>query len=205
MYHIPVLTDKIENGTTTTTTSYVDAGIKLSYTPIVSDDGYITSVVHTEVSTPTLVSELKNYKITSRTADTNVRMRNGETLVIGGLINEEEQKTLTKIPFLSNIPFLGELFKSRTTTKSKTEVMMILTPYITNAGESPAIYNDKVKNTTLTAVPGSEEEEEAKRIKREEQRISEEKADASLGPVKKETMRQRFDARIAEQQTNENS
>ncbi|NLU43599.1 MAG: type II and III secretion system protein [Acholeplasmataceae bacterium] len=203
--HIPVLTDKIENGTTTTTTSYVDAGIKLSYTPIVSDDGYITSVVHTEVSTPTLVSELKNYKITSRTADTNVRMRNGETLVIGGLINEEEQKSFKSIPFLSNIPLLGELFKSRSTTKSKTEVMMILTPYITNAGESPAIYNDKVKNASLTAVPGSQEEEEAKRIKREEQSISGEKVDASLSPVKKETMRQRFDARIAEQQTNENS
>jgi len=203
--HIPVLTDKIENGTTTTTTSYVDAGIKLSYTPIVSDDGYITSVVHTEVSTPTLVSELKNYKITSRTADTNVRMRNGETLVIGGLINEEEQKNFKSIPFLSNIPLLGELFKSRSTTKSKTEVMMILTPYITNAGESPAIYNDKVKNASLTAVPGSQEEEEAKRIKREEQSISGEKVDASLSPVKKETMRQRFDARIAEQQTNENS
>ena len=203
--HIPVLTDKIENGTTTTTTSYVDAGIKLSYTPIVSDDGYITSVVHTEVSTPTLVSELKNYKITSRTADTNVRMRNGETLVIGGLINEEEQKSLKSIPFLSNIPLLGELFKSRSTTKSKTEVMMILTPYITNAGESPAIYNDKVKNASLTAVPGSQEEEEAKRISREEQQLSEDRNTSSLSPVKKGTMRQRFDERVAEQQTNENS
>ena len=203
--HIPVLTDKIENGTTTTTTSYVDAGIKLSYTPIVSDDGYITSVVHTEVSTPTLVSELKNYKITSRTADTNVRMRNGETLVIGGLINEEEQKSFKSIPFLSKIPLLGELFKSRSTTKSKTEVMMILTPYITNAGESPAIYNDKIKNVTLTAVPGSEEEAEANRIKREEQRISEEKDTSSLSSVKKETMRQRFDERVAAQQTNGNN
>lgn len=202
--HIPVLTDKIENGTTTTTTSYVDAGIKLSYTPIVSDDDYITSVVHTEVSTPTLVSELKNYKITSRTADTNVRMRNGETLVIGGLINEEEQKSFRSVPFLSNIPLLGELFKSRSTTKNKTEVMMILTPYITNAGESPAIYDDKIKNITLTAVPGSEEEE-AKRIKREERSINEKNNVSSLSPVKKETMRQRFDKRAAAQKTNENS
>ena len=58
----------------------------------------ITSAVHTEVSTPTLVSEIKNYKIPSRTADTYVRMRNGETLIIGGLINEEEQKNIQKIP-----------------------------------------------------------------------------------------------------------
>jgi type II secretory pathway component GspD/PulD (secretin) len=206
--HIPVLTDKIENGTTTTTTSYVDAGIKLSYTPIVSDDGYITSVVHTEVSTPTLVSELKNYKITSRTADTNVRMRNGETLVIGGLINEEEQKSLKSIPFLSNIPLLGELFKSRTTTKSKTEVMMILTPYITNAGESPAIYNNKVRNASLTPVPGSEEEAEAKKLNQEKQnmRETENGAAASLDTTAKhETMRQRYDKIMAAQRTQENN
>jgi protein transport protein HofQ/type IV pilus assembly protein PilQ len=205
--HIPVLTDKIENGTTTTTTSYVDAGIKLSYTPIISDDGFITSIVHTEVSTATLVSELKNYKITSRSADTNVRMRNGETLVIGGLINEQEQKNLTQVPFLSSIPFIGELFKSRSTTKSKTEVMMILTPYITNAGESPAIYNSKVKNAFLDPVPRSDEEEEAKNIKRNKQRISETKNDntSSISAVKHETMRQRFDRLSAEQNASENN
>ena len=151
--HIPVLTEKRDNGETTTSTEYVDAGIKLSYTPVVSNDDYITAVVHTEVSTPTLISELKNYKITSRTADTNVRMRNGETLIIGGLINEEEQETLRKVPFLSNLPILGELFKDRTKTKNKTEVMMILTPHITDAGESPAIYNTALldsSNTTTT-------------------------------------------------------
>ena len=142
--HIPVTTEKIENSVTTNTTDYVDAGIKLQYTPIVSSDGMITSVVHTEVSTPTLISELKNYKITSRTADTTVRMRDGETLVIGGLINEEEQKRLQKVPFLSNIPLLGELFKNRTTSKTKTEVIMILTPHLTNPGESPTIYDSKL-------------------------------------------------------------
>ena len=142
--HIPVTTEKIENSVTTNTTDYVDAGIKLQYTPIVSSDGMITSVVHTEVSTPTLISELKNYKITSRSATTTVRMRDGETLVIGGLINEEEQKRLQKVPFLSNIPLLGELFKNRTTSKTKTEVIMILTPHLTNPGESPAIYDSKL-------------------------------------------------------------
>lgn len=142
--HIPVVTEKISNAVTTSSTDYVDAGIKLQYTPIVSSDGTITSIVHTEVSTPTLISEMKNYKITSRTADTTVRMRNGSTLIIGGLINEEEQKRLQKVPFLSNIPLLGELFKNRTTTKTKTEVIMILTPHLTQAGESPAIYNTRL-------------------------------------------------------------
>ena len=140
--HIPVVTEKHNNGESTYSTEYVDAGIKLQYTPVVSRDGFITSIVHTEVSTPTLISELKNYRINSRTADTNVRMRNGETLVIGGLISEEEQKQLQQIPFLSKIPVLGELFKNRYKSKSKTEVVMLLTPYLSDAGASPAIYND---------------------------------------------------------------
>lgn len=148
--HIPVQTEKHDSSGTYTATEYLDAGIKLSYTPIVSSDSKtITASVHTEVSTPTLVSEIRNYKITSRTADTNVRMRSGETLVIGGLINEEEQKSIQKIPLLSNIPLLGELFKNRTTRKVKTEVLMILTPYITEAGTSPAIYNQQLLETAV--------------------------------------------------------
>ena len=140
--HIPVVTEKHNNGESTYSTEYVDAGIKLQYTPVVSRDGFITSVVHTEVSTPTLISELKNYRINSRTADTNVRMRNGETLVIGGLISEEEQKQLQQIPLLAKIPVLGELFKNRYRSKSKTEVIMLLTPYLSDPGKSPAIYDD---------------------------------------------------------------
>lgn len=180
--HIPVLTEKRDNGETTTSTEYVDAGIKLSYTPVVSNDDYITAVVHTEVSTPTLISELKNYKITSRTADTNVRMRNGETLIIGGLINEEEQETLRKVPFISNLPILGELFKDRTKTKNKTEVMMILTPHITEAGESPAIYNTAILNSSNNS---TNEKKVAAKVKTnsdsESQLTMREKAEAILG------------------------
>ena len=149
--HIPVVTEKHYNGQSSYSTEYVDAGIKLQYTPIVSRDGYITATVHTEVSTPTLISELKNYRINSRTADTNVRMRNGETLVIGGLISEEEQKQLQQIPFLSKIPLLGALFKNHYSSKSKTEVIMLLTPYLSNAGTSPAIYGNSETRFRNTA------------------------------------------------------
>ena len=143
--HIPVQTEKHNSTGSYTTTEYIDAGIKLTYTPIVSGDGkMVTATVHTEVSTPTLVSEMKNYRITSRTADTNVRMLSGETLVIGGLINEEEQRSIQQVPLLSKIPLFGELFKNRTKRKAKTEVIMLLTPHITDAGESPAIYSTNI-------------------------------------------------------------
>lgn len=145
--HIPVQTEKHDSSGTYTATEYLDAGIKLTYTPIISTDGkMVTAKVHTEVSTPSLVSELKNYRITSRTADTNVRMFSGETLIIGGLISDEQQESLRRVPFLSDIPLLGELFKSRSKKSSTTEVMLLLTPHITQAGKSPAI-------TALSATP----------------------------------------------------
>ena len=148
--HIPVQTEKHNSSGSYTTTEYLDAGIKLTYTPIVGNDGkMVTATVHTEVSTPTLVSEMKNYRITSRTADTNVRMLTGETLVIGGLINEEEQRSIQKVPLLSNIPLFGELFKNRSKRKAKTEVIMLLTPHITEAGESPAIYKDRISSPLI--------------------------------------------------------
>ena len=201
--HIPVQTESVSDGVTSTSITYVDAGIKLSYTPIISDNGYITSVVHTEVSTAALASTTAtNYTITSRTADTNVRMRNGETLVIGGLINESEQKKFQAVPLLSKIPILGELFKSRTHTKSKTEVMMILTPYITEAGESPAIYNKNVQNASITPVTGSDEEAAAKAQEKEKQRLSKAKKTAAVKTtnpaVVHETMRERVDRMLAE-------
>ena len=137
--HIPVQTEKHDSSGSYTATEYLDAGIKLQYAPIISEDGrMVTASVHTEVSTPVLISELKNYRITSRTADTNVRMYSGETLVIG----EEQQRTMQKVPFLSKIPLLGELFKNRSRSHSKTEVLLLLTPHITEAGSSPAIYNE---------------------------------------------------------------
>ena len=135
--HIPVVTEKVTNSTTTSTTEYVDAGIRLSYTPYLSQDGLITAKVHTEVSTPTLIAELKNYRITSRTADTHVRLREKETLVIGGLISEQEQHRLEAIPLLSKLPLLGELFKFRSQSRNRTEVCMILTPYLSDPGVLP--------------------------------------------------------------------
>lgn len=132
-----MVTEKVTNSTTTSTTEYVDAGIRLSYTPYLSREGLITAKVHTEVSTPTLITELKNYRITSRTADTHVRLRERETLVIGGLISEQEQQRLEEIPLLSKLPLLGELFKFRSTARNKTEVCMFLTPYLSDPARLP--------------------------------------------------------------------
>ncbi len=127
---IPVLVEKTENGKTTNTISYVEAGIRLKYTPRINADGLITAVVHTEVSTPTLVPEMKAYRISTREAETNVRMKDGETMVIGGLINTEESGGKSRIPGLADLPILGKLFESNSKSKSETEVMIFLTARI---------------------------------------------------------------------------
>ncbi|WP_455768151.1 hypothetical protein [Phascolarctobacterium succinatutens] len=59
-------------------------------------------------------------------------------------MSEEQQRTMQKVPFLSKIPLLGELFKNRSRSYSKTEVLLLLTPHITEAGASPAIYNERL-------------------------------------------------------------
>ena len=125
--HIPVLTERMEDGKTTTTVEYIDTGIKLTYTPTITADGTITAKVHTEVSTPSLVTDIKNYRITTREVESTVCMKDGETMVIGGLIGSEESKTNNNIPFLSELPLIGTLFKSVHNSKVETEVIVFLT------------------------------------------------------------------------------
>ncbi|WP_425060717.1 Type IV pilus biogenesis and competence protein PilQ [Sporomusa carbonis] len=127
---IPVLVESVSNGTTTTTIEYVEAGIKLIYTPRINTDGQITATVHTEVSSPTLVSDLKAYRITTREAETTVRLKDGETMVIGGLIGTTDSETKKAVPFFSDLPVIGALFKNFSKSHNETEVVIFLTPRI---------------------------------------------------------------------------
>lgn len=127
---VPVPTVATTNSTTTTSIQYREAGIILKYTPRINRGGYITATVHTEVSSPSYVADLKAYKFNKRSADTMVRLKDGETMVIGGLIGSEESKTINKIPFLGDLPILGRFFSNIENSKSETEVMIFLTANI---------------------------------------------------------------------------
>lgn len=127
---IPIQVETLTNGTTTTSTEYIDAGIKLVYTPRINTDGLITVDVRTEVSSATLVSDIKQYKITTRQAETTVRLKDGETMVIGGLIGTADSETSKAVPFFSKLPLIGELFKNFTKSHTDTEVVIFLTPRI---------------------------------------------------------------------------
>ena len=131
---VPVPRVSTSNSVTTSGVEYREAGIILRYTPRVTADGSIVARVHTEVSTPVYVDDLKAYRFQKRSADTTVRLRNGETMVIGGLIDSDESRSLAKIPFLGDIPVLGAFFRSVRMSKTETELMIFLTAHVLDEG-----------------------------------------------------------------------
>ena len=122
-----------------------DLGIKVSLTPFISPEGYVTlnikpeySTVAGEVRTASVTgqSDLQATLLSRRDLDLkNVRIKDGETLVIGGMIQENEQKTVSKIPFLGDLPLFGPIFRSTSTSKVKNELVIMITPRILNDGE----------------------------------------------------------------------
>lgn len=123
---IPILEEVIHDGERKNSVRYEDVGIRLDYTPIITKDGTIDATIRAEVSSPILVSELKAYKITTRQARTRVRMEPGETLVIGGLMDNRNQKQVEKIPLLGDIPLLGKLFRHSRKTKDTVEMVILV-------------------------------------------------------------------------------
>lgn len=136
---VPVFTsfsDSTDSDSSTTmTVEYKEVGVKLEVLPRINemDKQTITLVIKPSVSTISQWVESGNNKapqISERSAETTVRVKNGETILIGGLLKNEEIKSIKQIPFLSKIPILGELFKSRSTEKKDTEVVIAITPKI---------------------------------------------------------------------------
>ncbi len=116
-----------------------DAGIKVGITPFISPDGYVTLNIKPEYATiltqvtaqDTGGQYIAATLLSRRNLDLkNVRIKDGETLVIGGLISEEEQKTVGKVPVLGDIPLIGTLFRSTTSEKKKNEMVIMITPKI---------------------------------------------------------------------------
>ena len=123
-----------------------DLGIKVTLTPFISPEGYVTlnikpeySTVAGEVRTTGAVQgsqDLAATLLSRRDIDLkNVRIKDGETLVLGGLIQETEQKTVSKIPFLGDLPLIGAIFRSTSNSKTKNELVIMITPKIINDGE----------------------------------------------------------------------
>lgn len=120
-----------------------DQGVTVGITPFISPDGYVTLNIvpeySTEIGDVTGQESINGQIITYRAATLlshrnldlkNVRIKDGETLVIAGMIQEKESKTINKIPVLGDLPLVGALFRTTVSSKSKSEMVIMITPKI---------------------------------------------------------------------------
>lgn len=116
---------------TTQSVERKDIGINLKIKPQISEGDYIRMDINQEISA---VKDSRGQAIdlvtTKRSAKTSVVVKDRETVVIGGLIQDTEEDTVSKVPFLGDIPLLGWLFKTKSKTRKKTNLMILLTPHI---------------------------------------------------------------------------
>lgn len=131
---VPIFTAQTSGGVTTTTVTFVDVGVKMEVAPRVNADGLITIGIKPEVSSVveivTAGGGQQAPRVATRSADTNVIVRSGQTIVLAGLISREERRTTLKVPLLGDIPIVGELFRTTTTDIRESEVIFLITPQI---------------------------------------------------------------------------
>ncbi len=131
-----ILTQFNQSGQTQNRIQPVDVGVKLLVTPLTGGNGEITTRIAPEVSNITELDLQTGLPVLStRRSDTTVRVKDGETIAIGGLTLDQEQTRNGKIPLLGDLPLLGPLFRSRKKTTVRTELVVFVTPHIvTNVG-----------------------------------------------------------------------
>ncbi|HTV73950.1 MAG TPA: secretin N-terminal domain-containing protein [Candidatus Acidoferrales bacterium] len=129
----PIVTTTSNSGGQNVNISYVDIGVKLRVTPTIGADGSIIAELHPELSTLDAIVESAGSsapQISDRKVDTTLRIQKDETVVIAGLLRDFDTTTITKFPFLGDIPIFGELFKDRQHTHLKDDVVFLITPHI---------------------------------------------------------------------------
>ena len=136
---------------------YQDVGTQLTLIPTINDDGYVSVQLLQEVSSlsnQTVQAALNAPVITTREASTRAIVRDGQTVVIGGLIGTSTEVINSGVPFLKDIPLLGYLFKKQTTSKNRTELAIFITPYIVRTdAEADALF-ERARERTRDPEPG---------------------------------------------------
>ncbi|MFP3942284.1 MAG: type II secretion system secretin GspD [Alphaproteobacteria bacterium] len=122
--------------------NFRDTGVILKVTPRVNESGVVLLDIEQEVSdvVQTTSSGIDSPTIRQRRIQTTVAVHNGESLALGGLIRESDGRNQSGVPLLSRVPVLGNLFKSKTDTRDRTELLVLITPRVVrNQGEARAV------------------------------------------------------------------
>ncbi|HEX4053964.1 MAG TPA: type II secretion system secretin GspD [Tepidisphaeraceae bacterium] len=146
-----------ENGGVHNNAQYQDIGIILTVTPHINPEGLVTLLVSPQISsltaqTVTIQAGVSLPVFDVRSADSYLTVRDGQTVVIGGMMQDQKLASVNKIPLLGDIPLLGKLLFSYTTTdKTKTELLIFLTPHVAQEPDRlKAISNDEMHGLRLT-------------------------------------------------------
>jgi general secretion pathway protein D len=129
------------------TIQYKDIGIILKVKPQINDSGLVAMQISQEVSTyskDTLYANETQIILNKTEASTNLVVQDGQTIVIGGLIREDDIQARSGIPFLSKIPFLGFLFGNTDNDASRTELVILLTPHVVKNQKDVTTITDKL-------------------------------------------------------------
>jgi general secretion pathway protein D len=132
---VPVITTtSTATGFVSESVTYLDVGLKLDVEPTIYLEDDVGIKIGLEVSN--IVREIKStsgtltYQVGTRNAATSLRLKDGETQVLAGLISDEDRRSAVQIPGLGSLPFLGRLFGSNQDTRNKTEIVLLITPRV---------------------------------------------------------------------------
>ena len=130
--------------------TYRNTGISTSIKPTITANNTIMLKINQTVSEAqnNNTSNISSPIIVNRSISTSVLLKNGEELIIGGLIKENKSKTNSKVPLLGDIPIMGKLFKTSSNTKDRTELVIVVKPYILNKKEDVDSLCDAFKKIT---------------------------------------------------------
>ena len=161
----PYATGTQSQGESTTVSSesieFVDIGVKLSVKPTINKNGFIVMDIKTEASSQTetpFTTDISTVPIVSTSeAETKVKVKDGTTIILAGLIKDTKGDTVNKWPFLSKIPFLNIFFKSQVISFERTELAIFLTPHIMK-GDKPFKGRDIKKYVAQGLIPEREKQ-----------------------------------------------
>ena len=133
---IPYQTTETAGGTATATTSFKDALLSLDVTPSITPDGKVQMKLNITSDSPAGTAPNGEIILNKNEIDTNVLVDNGETVVLGGIFEQETRNQQTKVPFLGDLPAIGRLFRRDSKSESKRELLIFVTPRIVNDSQS---------------------------------------------------------------------
>ncbi len=141
-------------GTGTVATTQIQSfqtGVTLDITPVVNTGRYVTLTLHPSVNTEAGISAAGVPNIQTRDTTTTVGLRDGETLVVGGLIEDSNSRTVQKIPFLGDLPLIGRFFQDVGISRTRNELVVTVTPHIIRNGVIPTTLDPIEPNDTPTS------------------------------------------------------